>query len=136
MPTLFSKIVSGEIPAHKVAESIEFLAFLDINPLAHGHVLVIPKKEVDYIFDLDDETYTGLQIFTKIVAEGLKKVVSCKKIGVAVIGLEVPHVHIHLIPMNRVEDMNFSREKLTPTEEELSEMAENIRQALRIDEEN
>lgn len=136
MPTLFSKIVSGEIPAHKVAESIEFLAFLDINPLAHGHVLVIPKKEVDYIFDLDDETYTGLQIFTKIVAEGLKKVVSCKKIGVAVIGLEVPHVHIHLIPMNRVEDMNFSREKLTPTEAELNEMAEKIREALRTDEEN
>lgn len=134
MSTLFSKIVSGEIPAHKVAESIEFLAFLDINPLAQGHVLVIPKKEVDYIFDLDDETYTGLQIFTKIVAEGMKKVVPCKKIGVAVIGLEVPHVHIHLIPMNKVEDMNFSKEKLSPTEDELSEMAEKIRQALRTEE--
>src|ERR1700754_376453 len=117
--TIFSKIVAGEIPAYKVAETIEFLAFLDISPLAEGHVLVIPKKEVDYIFDLDDETYTGLHIFAKIVATALKKAISCKRIGVAVIGLEVPHVHIHLIPMNRVDDLNFARPKLSFTNEEL-----------------
>jgi histidine triad (HIT) family protein len=128
--TIFSKIVSGEIPAYKVAESVEFLAFLDISPLAEGHVLVIPKKEVDYIFDLDDETYAGLQIFAKIVATGLKKAISCKRIGVAVIGLEVPHVHIHLIPMNNVSDLNFSRPKLSFTSEELEATAKKIREAL------
>src|ERR1700712_5223867 len=111
--TIFSKIVAGEIPAYKVAETVEFLAFLDINPLAVGHVLVIPKKEVDYLFDLDDETYAGLQIFAKIVATGIKKVIPCKKVGVAVIGLEVPHAHIHLIPMNEVGDLNFRRPKLS-----------------------
>lgn len=129
--SIFSKIISGEIPAYKVAESNEFLAFLDISPLAEGHVLVIPKKEVDYIFDLDDETYTGLQIFTKIVATGLKQAIPCKKVGVAVIGLEVPHAHIHLIPMNRVDDMNFARPKLSFTAEELEATAAKIREALR-----
>ncbi|HEY4194529.1 MAG TPA: HIT family protein, partial [Mucilaginibacter sp.] len=104
---------------------------LDINPLAEGHVLVIPKKEVDYLFDLDDETYTGLQIFAKIVATGLRKAIPCKRIGVAVIGLEVPHVHIHLIPMNRVSDLNFERPKLNPTPEELATTAEKIKDALR-----
>jgi len=128
--TIFSKIVAGEIPAYKVAESIDFLAFLDIAPLAEGHVLVIPKKEVDYLFDLDDETYTGLQIFAKIVAEGLRKAIPCKRIGVAVIGLEVPHVHIHLIPMNQVSDLNFARPKLTFTSEQLEATAEKIRKAL------
>jgi len=129
--SIFSKIISGEIPAYKVAESNEFLAFLDISPLAEGHVLVIPKEEVDYIFDLDDETYTGLQIFAKIVATGLKQAIPCKKVGVAVIGLEVPHAHIHLIPMNRVDDMNFARLKLSFTAEELEATAEKIRVALR-----
>jgi len=129
--SIFSKIISGEIPAYKVAESNEFLAFLDISPLAEGHVLVIPKEEVDYIFDLDDETYTGLQIFAKIVATGLKQAIPCKKVGVAVIGLEVPHAHIHLIPMNRVDDMNFARPKLSFTAEELEVTAEKIRVALR-----
>ena len=129
--TIFSKIVAGEIPAYKVAETVEFLAFLDINPLAEGHVLVIPKKEVDYLFDLDDETYTGLQIFAKIVATGLKKAIPCKRIGVAVIGLEVPHAHIHLIPMNRVSDLNFERPKLNPTPEQLAATAEKIKEALR-----
>jgi len=129
--SIFSKIVSGEIPSYKVAESVEFLAFLDISPLALGHVLVIPKKEVDYIFDLDDETYVGLQLFAKIVAKGLKEAIPCKRIGVAVIGLEVPHVHIHLIPMNRVDDLNFSRPKLSFTDEELEATAEKIREALR-----
>jgi len=129
--TIFSKIVAGEIPAYVVAETIEFLAFLDISPLAEGHVLVIPKKEVDYIFDLDDETYTGLQIFAKIVATGLKKAISCKRIGVAVIGLEVPHAHIHLIPMNNVSDLNFSRPKLSFTPEQLEATLEKIKEALR-----
>jgi len=129
--TIFSKIVAGEIPAYKVAESIDFLAFLDISPLAEGHVLVIPKKEVDYLFDLDDETYTGLQLFTKIVATAIKKAIPCIKVGVAVIGLEVPHAHIHLIPMNQVSDLNFSRPKLSFTPEQLEATAEKIRVALK-----
>jgi histidine triad (HIT) family protein len=128
--TIFSKIVAGEIPAYKVAESVDFLAFLDIAPLAEGHVLVIPKKEVDYLFDLDDETYTGLQLFAKIVADGLKKAISCRRISVAVIGLEVPHAHIHLIPMNNVSDLDFSRPKLKFTPEELEATSEKIRAAI------
>jgi len=128
--TIFSKIVAGEIPAYKVAESVEFLAFLDIAPLTEGHLLVIPKKEVDYLFDLDDETYTGLQIFAKIVATGLKKAIPCKRIGVTVIGLDVPHAHIHLIPMNVMDDMNFSRPKLKFTPEEFEATALKIREAL------
>ncbi len=128
--TIFSKIVAGEIPAYKVAETNDYLAFLDISPLAEGHVLVIPKQEVDYIFDLDDEMYTGLQIFAKIVAKGLRKAIPCKRIGVAVIGLEVPHAHIHLIPMNSVSDLNFSRSKLSFTPEQLQATAEKIRAAL------
>ena len=128
--TIFSKIVAGEIPAYKVAESVDFLAFLDIAPLAEGHVLVIPKNEVDYLFDLDDETYTGLQLFAKIVAGGLKKAISCKRIGVAVIGLEVPHAHIHLIPMNNVSDLDFSRPKLKFTQEQLKATSEKIRVAI------
>jgi histidine triad (HIT) family protein len=131
--TIFSKIVAGEIPAHVVAETFDYLAFLDISPLAEGHVLVIPKKEVDYLFDMDDELYTGLQIFAKIVATGLKKAVPCKRIGVAVIGLEVPHAHIHLIPMNRVDDLNFARPKLSFTNEELAATALKIREALKQD---
>jgi histidine triad (HIT) family protein len=128
--SIFSKIISGEIPAHKVAETSDFLAFLDINPLVEGHVLVIPKKEVDYIFDIDDETYAGLMIFAKIVAEGVRKAIPCKKVGVSVIGLEVPHAHVHLIPMNAVSDMNFSREKLNPSAEQLAETGQKIRAAL------
>src|SRR6185312_6035233 len=122
--TIFSKIVAGEIPAYKVAETVEFLAFLDINPLAEGHVLVIPKKEVDYLFDLDDETYAGLQIFAKIVAAGIRKAIPCQRIGVAVIGLEVPHAHIHLIPLNKVSDINFSQPKLKLSNEELASICE------------
>jgi histidine triad (HIT) family protein len=128
--TIFSKIVAGEIPAYKVAESIDFLAFLDIAPLAEGHVLVIPKKEVDYIFDLDEETYAGLQIFAKIVAKSIKKAIPCKRIGVTVIGLEVPHAHIHLIPINNVGDMNFSRPKLKFSPEQLEATAAKIRAVL------
>lgn len=130
MSSIFSKIVNGDIPAHIVAETTEFLAFLDVNPLVMGHVLVIPKKEIDYIFDMDDESYFGLTLFAKIVANGLKEAFPCKKVGIAVIGLEVPHVHIHLIPMNAVNDMNFSKEKLKPTNEELAEAAAKIKAAL------
>jgi len=130
--TIFSRIVAGEIPAHVVAESIDYLAFLDISPLAEGHVLVIPKKEGDYLFDLDDETYAGLQLFAKIVAGGIEKAIPCKRIGVAIIGLEVPHAHLHLIPMNRVSDLDFSRPKLKFSPEEFEATAEKIRQALKM----
>jgi histidine triad (HIT) family protein len=129
--SVFSKIIAGEIPAHKVAETEHFLAFLDVSPLVMGHTLVIPKKEIDYIFDMDDETYGGLQFFAKVVAQGVKKAFPCKKVGVAVIGLEVPHTHIHLIPMNNVSDMNFAKEKLKPTDEELAAAASKIIDALR-----
>lgn len=128
--SIFSKIVSGDIPAHKVAEDSEFLAFLDVSPLVMGHVLVIPKKEIDYIFDIEDDTYAKLMLFAKKVAIGVKKAFPCKKVGVAVIGLEVPHAHIHLIPMNNVSDMNFSKEKLKPSQEELAEAAAKIKAAL------
>jgi histidine triad (HIT) family protein len=130
MASIFSKIVNGDIPAHVVAETADYLAFLDVSPLVMGHVLVIPKKETDYIFDMDEESYFGLTLFAKIVATGLKEAFPCKKVGVAVIGLEVPHVHIHLIPMNNVGDMNFNREKLAPTSEELQEAAAKIKAAL------
>ncbi|NCD69165.1 HIT family protein [Mucilaginibacter agri] len=130
MGTIFSKIIAGEIPAHKVAESNEYLAFLDISPLAEGHVLVIPKKEVDNLFDLDDETYTGLQMFAKIVAIGIKRAIPCLKVGVAVIGLEVPHAHIHLIPINKVSDIDFSRPKLSFSSDELAATAAKIKAAI------
>lgn len=130
MSSIFSKIVAGEIPAHIVAETTEFLAFLDVNPLAMGHVLVIPKKEIDYIFDMDEESYFGLTLFAKIVAVGLKKAFPCIKVGMTVIGLEVPHAHIHLIPMNNVSDMNFSKAKLSPSNEELAEAALKIKAQL------
>lgn len=126
MASVFSRIVAGEIPAHKVAETNEFLAFLDVHPLAKGHVLVIPKAEVDYLFDLEDELYIGLQAFAKKVAAGLKKAIPCNRIGVAVIGLEVPHAHIHLVPINGMDDLNFSRPKLKLSPEELKEIAEKI----------
>lgn len=127
MESIFSKIVAGQIPAHKVAETSEYLAFLDINPLTEGHLLVIPKKEVDYLFDLDSETYVGLMMFAQIVAIGLKRAIPCERIGLTVIGLEVPHAHIHLIPINSMDDMNFSRPKLKLSEERLTEIAEAIR---------
>ncbi|KIO77936.1 HIT family hydrolase [Pedobacter lusitanus] len=130
MSSIFSKIVAGEIPAHVVAETTEFLAFLDVSPLTMGHVLVIPKKEIDYIFDMDEESYFGLTLFAKIVAVAVKKAFPCIKVGMAVIGLEVPHVHIHLIPMNAVGDMNFNKAKLSPTQEELQEAALKIKAQL------
>jgi histidine triad (HIT) family protein len=118
MASIFSKIVNGEIPAYKVAEDENYFAFLDIFPVAKGHTLVIPKKEVDYIFDLEDDLYVGLQVFAKKVAIGLKKAIPCKKVGVLVLGLEVPHAHIHLIPMqNEADLLNFSKKlKFTPEE--------------------
>lgn len=130
MSTIFSKIVAGDIPAYKVAESNDFLAFLDISPLAKGHVLVIPKKETDYLFDIQDDEFVGLWMFAKIVAQGIKKVYPCEKVGVAVIGLEVAHAHIHLIPINEVGDINFSREKLKLSSEELTASAGAIKEAI------
>src|SRR5476651_999124 len=129
--SIFSKIVAGDIPAYKVAESDDFLAFLDISPLTEGHLLVIPKQEVDYLFDLDDETYSGLQLFAKIVATGLKKAIPCARISVVVMGLEVPHAHIHLIPMNQANDINFSNPKLKFTPEQFEATVEKIKDALR-----
>ena len=126
MVSIFSKIIIGEIPCYKVAESETCFAFLDINPLAKGHVLVVPKFEVDYIFDLDDETYIQLNLFAKKVAIALKKAIPCSRIGVTVIGLEVPHVHIHLIPINEVSDMNFSNKKLDFSKLEFQEIANSI----------
>ncbi len=128
--SVFSKIVSGEIKAHIVAETVQFLAFLDINPLIEGHVLVIPKIEVDYIFDMDEDLYVGLWMFAKIVAKGIKTAFPCEKVGISVIGLEVAHAHVHLIPLNSIGDMNFSKPKLNLTEEELEAAAHKIREAL------
>ena len=123
MASIFSKIVAGEIPCYKVAENEHFLAFLDIFPLKKGHILIIPKKEVDYIFDLDSDTYSGLMNFAKKVAIAIKKVVPCNRIGISVVGLEVPHAHVHLIPINSVNDMNFLNEKLRFSKEEFEILA-------------
>ncbi len=130
MATIFTKIVNNEIPAYKVAEDENYLAFLDIFPVAKGHVLVITKKEVDYIFDLEDELYSGLQLFAKKIAAGLKKAIPCEKVGVLVLGLEVPHAHIHLVPMQNEGDLlNFSeKKKFTP--EEFEEIAQLISKSL------
>jgi len=127
MASIFSKIVSGEIPSHKIAENEEFLAFLDVFPIAKGHTLVIPKKEVDYIFDLDDDTYSRLFLFAKSLVPALQKTVPCLRIGISVIGLEVPHVHIHLIPLNSMSDADFSK-KIKISQDELAELALDIRQ--------
>lgn len=130
MASIFTKIVNGEIPCYKVAEDENFLAFLDVSPLALGHTLVIPKKEIDYIFDLDSEQYRSLWTFAQTVAKALGKAVPCKRVGVAVIGLEVPHAHIHLVPMNTVNDINFAQPKISPTQAELSDVAEKIKSKL------
>lgn len=123
MATLFSKIVAGDIPCYKVAESEDFLAFLDIQPLTKGHVLVIPKLEIDYIFDIEDELLGKMFIFSKQIAKKIEQVFPCKKVGMTVIGLEVPHAHIHLVPINSLSDMNFNSPKLRLSSEELSEIA-------------
>ena len=126
MPTLFTKIVNGEIPSYKVAEDDSFLAFLDINPNAKGHTLCIPKKEVDKLLDLDEETYLGLMAFSRKIGKAIEKAIDCKRVGLTVIGLEVPHVHVHLIPLNSMQDIRF-QDKASFSKEEFEAIAEGIR---------
>ena len=130
MATIFTKIVNGEIPCYKIAEDERFFAFLDINPMTKGHTLVIPKTEKDYIFDLDETTFSDLMLFAKKVAHAIEKAISCERIGVAVIGLEVPHAHVHLIPINQESDMNFKNPKLKLSAEEMNEIAARIGQQI------
>lgn len=132
MSTIFTKIINNEISAYKVAEDDNYLAFLDVRPVVRGHVLCIPKKEVDYIFDLDDINYSGLMLFSRRVAIGLIKVVECKKVGISVVGLEVPHAHVHLIPMNKIEDMNFANERLVLSDEEFKSLASEIAKSINL----
>ncbi len=129
MSTLFTKIIKGEIPSYKIAEDDNYYAFLDINPNARGHTLCIPKKEEDKIFDLDEDTYQGLMAFSRKVAIALKKSVPCKRIGIAVVGLEVPHVHVHLIPLNKMSEMTF-QEKISMSNDEFTALASDIRSNL------
>lgn len=129
MPTLFTRIITGEIPCYKIAENELFIAFLDILPVAKGHALIVPKKEIDYIFDLPDEELQALNVFAKEVARKIQAVIPCKKIGISVIGLEVPHAHMHLIPINNIHDMNFEKKRLKFTSDEYSELSTNISQA-------
>ena len=130
MSTIFTKIVNGEISCHKIAEDENFLAFLDITPLANGHTLVIPKKEVNYIFDLEDDLLSGLIFFAKKIAPALAQACPCKRVGMSVIGLEVPHAHVHLIPLNSMSDINFTREKMKPSQEELKFTVDRIKSFL------
>jgi len=132
MESVFSKIAKGEIPSYKVAENDRYFAFLDINPLAEGHTLVIPKKETDYIFDLDEPEYSGLFLFARKVAEAMRKVIPCERIGVAVIGLEVAHAHIHLVPLNTIYDLDFKKPKLKLDPEKLKSIAEKIAGAMSV----
>lgn len=127
MATIFTKIINGEIPCYKIAEDDNYFAFLDIGPLAKGHTLVIPKKEVDYFFDLDDETMKGISVFAKRVALAIEKTIECKRVGVAVLGLEVPHAHIHLVPIQSEADISFSKPKLKLNAEEMESIAQSIR---------
>jgi histidine triad (HIT) family protein len=131
MPSIFSRIVAGDIPCYRIAENDNYLAFLDVNPLVLGHVLVIPKKEVDYIFDLDQDEYVGLMTFAQKVAKALKNAVPCKRVGVAVIGLEVPHAHVHLVPLNSMSDINFSMPKQQFPKEVMEETAARISSAVK-----
>ncbi|MBR9919884.1 MAG: HIT family protein [Bacteroidetes bacterium] len=130
MSSIFSKIVAGEIPCHKIAENQKYFSFLDIRPLSKGHTLVIPKAEIDYVFDLEDEHLSGLMTFAKKIAKGIESVVPCERIGLSVVGLEVPHAHVHLIPINKVSDMSFERAPIEMSQEELAELAAAIRTAL------
>ncbi len=127
MASIFTKIINGDIPCHKIGETEDCFAFLDIAPLRTGHTLVIPKKEIDYFYDLDDETMSAVMLFSKKIARAIEKTVSCERISVVVAGLEVPHAHVHLIPMNAISDIDFSQPKLSVTHPELAEMAERIR---------
>ncbi len=126
MATIFSRIIAGEIPCYKIAENERYFAFLDINPLAKGHTLVVPKREVDYIFDLEDEELQGMIVFAKQIAAQIKSKIECKKVAMVVLGLEVPHAHIHLIPMNSENDVDFHKDKLVLTPEEFTEIAKSI----------
>ncbi len=130
MASIFSKIIQRQIPAHIVAEDDDYIAFLDIMPLTEGHTLVVPKTEVDYIFDLDDKTLAGLHLFSKKISTAIKKATSCSRVGVAVLGMEVPHAHIHLVPMNSMRDMNFANPKLKLSPEQLAAIAERIKKSL------
>ena len=130
MATLFTKIIKGEIPSYKIAEDENFYAFLDVFPIAKGHALVVPKKEVDYLFDLDDETLGGLHVFAKKIAKAIEKAVPCKRIGTAVVGLEVPHAHLHLIPINKISDISFERPKLKLSEDEFKGILRRIKENL------
>ncbi|MDX2002271.1 MAG: HIT family protein [Chitinophagales bacterium] len=127
MATIFTRIINGEIPAYQIAEDENFIAILDINPLVKGHALVIPKQEVDYIFDLEDSTYLGLFFFAKKVGAAIEKTVPCERIGMAVIGLEVPHVHVHLVPLNNMGDINFTKSRVQLSKEEFEQLAQDIR---------
>lgn len=129
MPTIFSRIIAGEIPSYKVAEDDKFFAFLDISPMAKGHTLIVPKQETDYIFELDDNTLAEMILFAKKTAKAIEKVIPCKRVGLMVIGLEVPHAHIHLIPIQKENDMNLANPRLKLSEQEFSEIAEAIAQA-------
>ena len=130
MSSIFTKIINGEIPSYKIAENDKFFAFLDINPLVKGHTLVVPKKEVDYIFDLEDDLIAELNIFAKKIAKAIDKAIECKRVGVLVIGTEVPHAHIHLIPFNTEDEMNIKRQKLNLSKEEFVEIMEKIKNNL------
>ena len=130
MSSIFTKIINGDIPCYKIAEDAHYIAFLDVFPLKKGHTLIVPKKEIDYLFDLESETYLGLMDFSKKIAIAIKLAYPCKRIGMTVIGLEVPHAHIHLIPINTMNDMNFSNEKLPLTKQEFEVCAENIKDFL------
>jgi len=123
METIFTKIINGDIPSYKIAENDSFFAFLDINPLARGHTLVVPKKSIDYVFDMEDQSLGNMIIFAKKIAIAIKKCVPCEKVGVAIVGLEIPHVHIHLVPLNEVQDLNFQKKKLKLSPEQFSEIA-------------
>ena len=130
MASIFTKIINGEIPSYKIAENDNYFAFLDINPLKKGHTLVVPKKEVDYLFDLEDETLAEMMKFSKKIAKGIDKAIDCKRVGVVVLGMEVPHAHIHLIPLDKESDASFNQPKLKLSEEEFKETAEKIKNAL------
>lgn len=129
MATLFTKIINGEIPCYKIAEDENFIAFLDINPNAKGHTLCVPKKEVDKLFDLDDTSYLGLMLFSKKIAQAIEKVIPCNRVGISVIGLEIPHTHVHIIPINEMKEMTFTH-KVKLSETEFNEIAKKIREAL------
>lgn len=130
MPSIFTRIVNGEIPCHKIAETADYLAFLDVRPQAKGHTLCIPKREIDYIFDIEDDMLAGLMVFAKKVAKAVEKVVSCKRVGVAVVGLEVPHAHMHLIPLNSISDLSFGKEPLAMSADEMRDLAAKIAAAI------